>query len=146
MAMTASLLSQSNEPVRNPKAAAALFADDGIIELPSLASLGPTTGASGPAAIENFMAPLLNKVPDFRFNNVQSLIDPPGQAFGEHLAEALVRSAGKLDRAMYAGRLVAENGKIKPFRESLDTVAAQEALSPAVFQDTGRSKEKLSVP
>ena len=131
MEIAASLLNNYIQFVRDPKAAAALFADDGILELPYLSSLGPTTGAQGPEAIEKFLTGLLNKVPDFRFKDVQILIDTPTQAFGEYSVEALVPSTGKVYKQMYAGRLVAENGKIKLLRESLDTVAAQKAFSPA---------------
>jgi hypothetical protein len=125
----ASLLNKYIQSVRDPKAAAALFADDGILELPYLASLGPTTGAQGPVAIEKFITGLLTKVPDFEFKDVQILIDTPLQAFGEYSVEALVPSTGNVYKQMYAGRLVAENGKIKLLRESLDTIAAQKAFN-----------------
>ncbi len=125
------LLNRYLESIRDPKAAAALFAEDGILELPYLKTLGPTSGAQGPVAIERFIAGLLGKVPDFAFRNVRILIDTPDQAFGEYEVEALVPSTGKVYRQMYAGRLVAENGRIKLLRESLDTVAAQTAFSPA---------------
>lgn len=115
--------------IRDPKAAAALFADDGVLELPYLASLGPKTGAKGPENIERFIAGLISAVPDFSFKNIQLLIETPTQAFGEYEVEALVPSTGVVYKQMYAGRLVAENGKIKLLRESLDTVAAQKAFS-----------------
>ncbi|MGF6660681.1 ketosteroid isomerase-like protein [Paraburkholderia atlantica] len=118
--------------IRDPKAAAALFADDGVLELPYLASINPKTGAQGPAAIETFIASLLAAVPDFAFKNANILIDTPDQAFGEYEVEARVVTTGKMYRQMYAGRLVAENGKIKLLRESLDTVAAQRAFSKDV--------------
>lgn len=127
----ASLLNKYIQSVRDPKAAAALFAEDGVLELPYLASLGPTTGAQGPAAIEKFLMGLLNKVPDFEFKDVRIFIDTPTQVFGEYSVEALVPSTGKVYKQMYAGRLVAEDGKIKLLRESLDTIAAQKAFSSA---------------
>lgn len=123
------LLNQYLASIRDPQAAAALFAEDGVLELPYLASLGPTTGARGPAAIEKFIAGLLGKVPEFSFKKISILIDTPEQAFGEYEVEALVPSTGKVYKQMYAGRLVAERGKIKLLRESLDTVAAQKAFS-----------------
>lgn len=123
------LLNQYLASIRDPKAAAALFADDGVLELPYLASLGSTTGARGPAAIEKFISGLLAKVPDFAFRNVSLHIETPTQVFGEYEVEAPVPSTGKIYRQMYAGRLVAEGGKIKLLRESLDTVAAQKAFS-----------------
>ncbi|MDN7751988.1 nuclear transport factor 2 family protein [Burkholderia gladioli] len=132
MEQASALLRHYIEKVRDPKAAAALFAEDGVLELPYLTSLGaPSTGAKGPAAIERFIASLLAKVPDFAFKDVRILIDTPEQVFGEYSVEALVPSTDKVYRQMYAGRLVAENGRIKLLRESLDTVAAQQAFSPA---------------
>ena len=107
-----------------PVAAAALFADDGVIELPWV-----DARAQGPAAIEDFLRGLLAKVPDFRFQNIRIWIQTPDQAFGEYDVEALVPSTGKTYRQSYAGRLVAENGKIKLLRESLDTVEAARAFS-----------------
>jgi ketosteroid isomerase-like protein len=113
--------------IRDPLAAATLFADDGVLELPYLQSLSIPTGAKGPAAIEQFIGSLLKNVPDFRFNSFQMLIETPDQAFGEYEVEARVVSTGKIYRQMYAGRLVAVQGKIKLLRESLDTVAALNA-------------------
>jgi hypothetical protein len=85
--------------------------------------------APGPAAIEKFLGGLLAKVPDFRFENIRIWIETPDQAFGEYDVEALVPSTGKVYRQHSAGRLVAENGKIKLQRESLDTRAASQAFT-----------------
>ena len=115
--------------IQDPAAAAALFAEDGVLELPALASMGIDARARGPAAIEKFIASLLANVPDFRFQDIHIFIETPDQAFGEYSVEATVRSTGKLYRQTYAGRLVAENGKIKLLRESLDTLAAYRAFS-----------------
>jgi ketosteroid isomerase-like protein len=110
--------------IQDPAAAAALFADDGVVELPTV-----NARAEGPAAIEKFLAGLLAKVPDFRFQNIRIWIETPDQAFGEYDVEAVVPSTGKVYRQHYAGRLVAENGKIKLLRESLDTLAASQAFT-----------------
>jgi ketosteroid isomerase-like protein len=69
-------------------------------------------------------------VPDFRFKDIALLIDGDDQAFGEYSVEAKVLSTGKLYKQTYAGRLVAENGKIKLLREALDTLAAAKAFTP----------------
>jgi hypothetical protein len=45
--------------IQNPAAAAALFAEEGVLELPSLKSLGIDARAVGPVAIESFIAGLL---------------------------------------------------------------------------------------
>ena len=116
--------------IQDPAAAAALFAEDGVLELPSLKSLGIDARAVGPVAIEAFIAGLLKNVPDFRFKDIELLIDGEDQAFGEYSVEAKVLSTGKLYKQTYAGRLVAENGKIKLLREALDTLAAAKAFTP----------------
>lgn len=118
------LLNDYLASIQDPHAAAALFADDGVIELPYIGAR-----AQGPLAIEVFIAGLLKNVPDFRFHGVEMFIETDGQAFGEYSVEATVLSTGKTYRQTYAGRLVAENGKIKLLREALDTVAAREAFT-----------------
>ena len=123
------LLSAYLESIRDARAASALFADDGVLELPYLKSLGIDGRAQGPEAIEGFIASLLAKVPNFAFRNVRFLIETPEQVFAEYEVEALVPSTGKIYRQMYAGRLVARNGKISLLREALDTVAAAEAFA-----------------
>lgn len=115
--------------IQDPPAAAALFAEDGVIELPALSSMGIDARAQGPAAIEKFIAGLLSNVPDFRFKDVQIFIETPEQVFAEYSVEAQVRSTNKLYRQTYAGRLVMQDGKIKLLRESLDTLAAYRAFT-----------------
>ena len=110
--------------IQDPAAAAALFADDGVLELPTV-----NARAEGPAQIEKFISGLLAKVPDFRFKNIRIWIETPDQVFGEYDVEAVVTETGKLYRQSYAGRLVAKNGKIALLREALDTLAASRAFS-----------------
>lgn len=116
--------------IQTPEAAAALFADDGVLELPYLASLGIDGRAQGPAQIAAFIGSLLKNVPDFAFKDIQMLIETDAQAFAEYSVEAKVLSTGKLYRQTYAGRLVAKDGKIALLREALDTVAAANAFRP----------------
>ena len=110
--------------IQNAAAAAALFADAGIIELPTV-----NARAQGPVAIERFLTGLLAKVPDFRFENVRIWIDTPDRVFGEYDAQGHVVSTGKLYKQTYAGLLIAEHGKIKLLHEALDTLAASRAFS-----------------
>ncbi|SHM48096.1 Ketosteroid isomerase-related protein [Duganella sacchari] len=121
------LLNAYLDNIQDPAAAAALFADDGVLELPTL---GANVRAVGPAAIEAFIGGLLKKVPDFRFKDVQLFIETGDQAFGEYSVEVEVPSTGKLYKQTYAGRLVAKDGKIQLLREALDTLAAAKAFSP----------------
>ena len=110
--------------VQDPAAAAALFAEDGVIELPQI-----NQRAQGPAEIEKFIAGLLKRVPEFRFKDIHILIETPDQAFGEYSIEAMVLPTGKLYKQTYFGRLVAQKGKIKLLREACDTLAAQRAFT-----------------
>ncbi|WP_416422354.1 nuclear transport factor 2 family protein [Pseudomonas sp. App30] len=124
------LLQSYLESIQSPQAAAALFADDGVLELPYLQSLGIPHHVQGPEAIAGFIGSLLGKVPGFKFHNVRFLIDTPDQAFAEYSVEALVPATGRVYRQLYAGRLVARDGKIQLLRESLDTMAAAQAFAP----------------
>ena len=125
MKEAAELLKTYLDSIQDPARAAALFAADGAIELPTIGR-----SARGPAEIEQFLHGLLSRVPDFRFKNVRILIDTPDQVFGEYDVEALVPATGKTYVQHYAGRLVAEHGKITLLREALDTLAAKEAFTP----------------
>ncbi|MDR7942966.1 nuclear transport factor 2 family protein [Enterobacter soli] len=123
------LLQNYLDSIQNPEAAARLFASDGVLELPYLQTLGLPHRVQGPAEIERFIAGLLVKVPDFRFRNIQFFIDTPTQAFGEYSVEAGVAGTDRVYKQTYAVRLVAEDGKIKLLRESLDTLAAWHAFN-----------------
>ncbi|MRW86479.1 nuclear transport factor 2 family protein [Pseudoduganella sp. FT26W] len=116
--------------IQAPAVAGALFAEDGVLELPTLSSLGINARAVGPTAIAAFISGLLKNVPDFRFKDIQLFIETEDKVFGEYSVEAKVLSTGKLYKQTYAGMLVAENGKIKHLREALDTLAAAKAFAP----------------
>jgi ketosteroid isomerase-like protein len=88
--------------IQDPPAVAALFAEDGVLELPQM-----NVRVQGRADIEKFIAGLLKTVPDFRFQHVQILIETPDQAFGEYSVEAVVLTTGKVYKQTYFGRLVA---------------------------------------
>jgi len=108
---------------RNPAAAGAFFADDGVLELPTI-----KVHVTGPAGVEGLLTGLLKRVPDFKFQEFKVFIDTPDKAFAEYSIEALVPETGKVYRQTYAGVLIAENGKIKLLREALDTAAAAAAF------------------
>ena len=112
------------DSIRDPAKAAALFADDGVIELPWVKA-----HAQGPAAIEKLIAGILVKVPEFRFKSRRFWIETPDKAFAEYDVEAAVVDTGKIYRQTYAGLLIAQDGKIKLLREALDTAAAARAFS-----------------
>ena len=118
------LLQSYLNSIRTPAAAAALFAHDGVLELPTVKA-----HAQGPAAIQKLIEGLLVKVPDFRFKDFRLWIDTPDKVFAEYSVEAQVSDTGKLYRQTYAGVLIAEGGRIKLLREALDTAAAAWAFS-----------------
>jgi ketosteroid isomerase-like protein len=117
------LLQSYLDNIRNPAAAAGLFAEDGVLELPWVKA-----HVQGPAAIEGLITGLLARIPDFGFKNLRFWIQTPDRVFAEYQVEALVLDTGKTYRQTYAGVLIAENGRIKLLREALDTVEAARAL------------------
>ena len=124
------LLQMYLNSIQSPRDAAALFADDGVLELPYLKSLGITHRVQGQKEIENFIASLLVKIPTFSFKNIRFLIETPDQVFAEYDVEAEVVETGRIYHQSYGGRLVASNGKIVLLSESLDTIAAANAFAP----------------
>jgi ketosteroid isomerase-like protein len=92
---------------KDPKAAAEMFAEDGAFELPYLATF--------------------DIYPGFKFENTKVLIDTPDQAFAEFEATAVSSKTGRSVHQLFFARLVAENGKIKLFREALNTVEVARA-------------------
>lgn len=124
MTTASELLKAYLDGVQNPGAAAALFAPDGVLELPWVKA-----HAQGPAAVEKLIAGVLAKVPDFGFKNLRFWIETPEKVFAEYQVEALIPDTGKTYRQTYAGLLVAKNGKIALLREALDTAEAARAFS-----------------
>jgi hypothetical protein len=55
------------------------------------------------------------------------LIDTPDQAFAEFEATAVSSKTGRSVHQLFFARLVAKNGKIKLFRETLNTVEVARA-------------------
>jgi ketosteroid isomerase-like protein len=108
---------------RDPEKAGQVFAEDGILEL-------PTIGARvvGPAGVASLLTGLLKKVPDFKFGEPTFFIETPDRCFAEYSTSAVVIDTGKMYKQTYAGVLIAENGKIKLLREALDTAAAAAAF------------------
>jgi ketosteroid isomerase-like protein len=118
------LLQSYLDGIRTPAVAAALFAEDGVLELPTVQA-----HARGPAAVEALISGLLAKVPDFRFKDFRLWIETPDKVFAEYSVEAVVADTGKVYRQTYAGLLIAEGGRIKRLREALDTAAAARAFA-----------------
>lgn len=118
--------------IPNGEKAAALFADEGVLELPFLHALGRPTRFQGKAQIKdvyNFVAQLY---PDFSFKPEETkvLIETPDQVFAEFMTHATAQATGRRVHLLFAGRLVAEKGKIKLLREFVNVVSMAQALNP----------------
>ncbi len=118
------LLRAYQDNIQSPEKAASLFADDGILELPTVKAR-----AEGREAIRGLVQGILKKIPDFRFKNTQVWIETDDKVFAEYSVEALVLDTGKIYKQTYAGVLIAEDGRIKLLREALDTAEAARAFS-----------------
>src|SRR5712671_92460 len=102
--------------------AAALFAEDGAVELPFLHSLGIPWRHRGRQAISELQDSLAELYLDFAFKpeDTHVLIDTPEQVFAEYMAHPTVKATGRTVHHLFTGRLVVENGQIKLLRESLN--------------------------
>ncbi|MCE4553609.1 nuclear transport factor 2 family protein [Roseateles cellulosilyticus] len=109
--------------IQNPAKAAEVFAEDGILELPTIG-----VRVQGPAGVEALVGGLLQKVPEFKFGEPTVFIETPDRVFAEYSVQAVVADTGKTYTQTYAGVLIAENGRIKLLREALDTAAAAQAF------------------
>ena len=112
------------DSIQDPARIGALFADDGVLELPWVQAR-----AQGPEAISGLVAGILKKVPEFRFKNLRFFIQTLDKVYAEYQVEAPVLDTGKIYNQTYCGVLIAENGRIKLLREALDTAEAARAFS-----------------
>jgi hypothetical protein len=118
--------------------AATLFAEDGVLELPFLHSVGIEPRYEGRRAIADFYGVVKSLYPDFAFKSEDRrvLIETSDQVFAEYTAHTTAAATGrKVHHHLFAGRLVAENGRIKLLRESLNVAAAAQALLPGGAKD-----------
>ena len=104
---------------RDPKKAAEMFAEDGAFEMPYLATFGFPAQYKGRDAIARFFQLVRDLYPGFEFENIKVLIDTPEQAFGEYEFTAVSSKTGRSVHQLFFGRLVVENGNIKPLRNTL---------------------------
>src|SRR6266851_4278729 len=118
--------------IPNGDKVAALFAEDGVVELPFLHAVGMPARHQGRARIKDFYDQVGKLYADFGFKpkDTKVLIETPDQVFAEYMTHTRAAGTGRLIHHLFAGRLVAEKGQIKLLRESLNVVAAVQALSP----------------
>jgi ketosteroid isomerase-like protein len=115
--------------IRDPERAAALFAEDGVFELPYLRSLGVGPRYVGRREITALLNQLLKLYPNFAFapDDIRILIDTPDKTFAEYVAHARAAATGRTLHQLFTGYLVAEAGQIKLIREMLNPLAMAQA-------------------
>jgi hypothetical protein len=118
--------------IPNGDKVAPLFAEDGVVELPFLHAVGMPTRYQGRTKIKDFYDQVGKLYLDFGFKpkDTKVLIETPDQVFAEYMTHATAAGTGRRIHHLFAGRLVAEGGRIKLLRESLNVVAAVQALNP----------------
>ena len=118
--------------IPNGDKVALLFAEDGVVELSFLHAVGMPTRYQGRTQIKDFYDQVgrLYAGFDFKPEDTKVLIVTPDQVFAEYMTHAKAAGTGRLIHHLFAGRLVAEKGQIKLLRESLNVVAAMQALNP----------------
>jgi hypothetical protein len=123
------------------KQAAALFADQGALELPYLADLGVDSRYEGPAKIEAFLTFLHDKMyPGFKFIDVKVYIDTSDQAFGEYTIHQKSGISGRDVHQRFFGHCVVADGKIVLLREALNLLAAADGMFPNGIADVINKK------
>jgi uncharacterized protein len=114
----------------------ALFADDGTLELPYLASIGLPPVLKGQKAITEFLGFLHGTLyPGFSFEAVKIHIESPDQVFAEYHINHKSGISGKSVQQQFFGHLEAKDGRVFRLREAIDVVVAAEAIYPNGLAD-----------
>ena len=131
--------------VRDPEHTASLFAEDGVFELPFLASLGVAPRYAGRGEITELLRQLLKLYPDFAFapDETRILIETPEKTFAEYVAHAHAAATGRMLHHLFTGYLVAEAGEIKLLRETFNPLAMAQAQLPNGVADIGAPGDEV---
>jgi ketosteroid isomerase-like protein len=118
--------------IGDPDRAAALFAEDGVLELPFLRSLGVQPRYTGRSEIAGCLRQLRKLYPDVAFapGDTTVLIETPDKTFAEYVTHTTASATGRLLHQLFTGYLVAEAGEIKLLRESFNPLAMAQAQLP----------------
>jgi ketosteroid isomerase-like protein len=125
--------------IRDPDRAAALFAEDGALELPFLHSFGVGARDAGRREIAACLRQLHGLYPDVAFasNDITVLIETQDKTFAEYLTHMTAAATGRLLHQLFTGYLVAEGGEIKLLRETFNPLAMAQAQLPNGVADVG---------
>ena len=125
--------------IRDPERAAALFAEDGVFELPYLRSLGVGPRYVGRREITALLNQLLKLYPNFAFapDDIRILIETPDKTFAEYVGRGRAAATGRTAHHLFTGYLVAKAGEIKLLRESFNPLTMAQAQLPNGVADIG---------
>jgi hypothetical protein len=131
--------------IGNPDRAAALFAEDGALELPFLRSLRVGARYAGRREIAACLNQLRRLYPDVAFapNDINVLIETPDKTFAEYVTHMTAAATGRLLHQLFTGYLVAEAGEIKLLRESFNPLAMAQALWWTMALKTTRKTSQM---
>src|SRR5258708_10807019 len=120
-----SLLLEYLRSIGDPDRAAALFAEDGALELPFLRSLGVEPRYTGRREIAACLRQLRKLYPDIAFapSDTRVLIETPDKTLAEYVTHTTAAATGRLLHQLFTGYLVAEPGEIKLLRQSFNALA-----------------------
>ena len=122
-----------------PAKAAALFAENGTLEIPYLESVNIQPRSEGPRDIEKFLVTLIAMVPRWKFSNIKILMEDRNQVFAEYEVHAVATHTNRKYDQLFFGRLVTdEQGKIKLLREAQNLVNTAKALLKNGIDDIPR--------
>ena len=131
--------------IGDPDRAAALFAEDGVLELPFLRSLGVQPRYTGRSEIAACLSQLRKLYPDVAFapNDTTVLIETPNKTLAEYVTHMTAATTGRLLHQLFTGYLVAEEGEIKLLRESFNPLAMAQAQLPNGVADVGPPSDEV---
>ena len=124
------LLMEYLENLKDVDRVVELFAEDSVVEIPYLESIGIPSTNVGKEGVRGFVDFVFHTMPDFKFQDITVHMETADQVFAEYRSYSLVPATGRYYNQHFFGRLVAENGKIKQITELLNPVIAAQAMFP----------------
>ena len=139
MKMAKDLLLEFLDAFHEPARAAALFAPDGVFEIPYLETVNVHPRLEGITDIEKFLTTMMGMVPDWKFSNIKILMEDADQVFAEYEVHArAVHTNRPFDQLIFGRLAIDEHGKIKLLREAHNLVITAEALLKNGIDDIPR--------
>jgi len=126
------------DSIQDPDRVGALFADEGVLELPWI-----KVRAQGPEGITGLVAGIRKKVPEFRFKNIQFWIQTHDRVYAEYQVEAPVVDTGKVYNQTYCGadrREWAHQAAAGSAQHGRGGARLQQGLRPLAMRVSGSSR------